>query len=95
MGNLWGIKLRAATHERGMWRTTENILSDLYVHKNCSPYGDRTLTIPYQKIEEAVDHALSDSTITFLSSGTYDEAPPSIIADKKINIVNPQSVIID
>lgn len=78
--------LVAATHGRGMWRTSFPLLSDLYVDKGNNGFEQGTMSRPWNTFREAVNAAGHGSTIKFLSTGDHDEAPSSIIIKKKVEI---------
>lgn len=78
--------LVAATHGRGIWRSTFPIRSKYYVDKNCDPCGHGSFTEPYATFREAVEAAGSGSEIIFLSGGTYDEIPATILIEKRIKV---------
>lgn len=88
--------LMAATHGRGMWRTSEPIRSKYYVNKNCFFCGESNVGAPFQFFKNAVAEANKGATITFLSTGSHDEVPPALILEKKLNIISQNgSAILD
>lgn len=78
--------LVAATHGRGAWRSNFPIYNKYYVDKNCSPCGLGSLDEPFATFEEALDAAGHGTEVVFLSGGAYNEAPPEIIAQRRIRI---------
>ncbi|MDX1407817.1 MAG: hypothetical protein R3330_06780, partial [Saprospiraceae bacterium] len=84
--------LVAATHGRGIWRSTFPIRSKYYVDKNCDPCGFGSFTEPYATFRDAVEAAGSGAEIVFLSGGTYDEIPATIILEKRIKVTLHPSV---
>lgn len=77
--------LYAASHARGMWRTSFPVRDAIYVDKNYNGVERGSITQPYNTFEEAVDAAGSGSKIIFLSSGTHDESS-NILLNRKVII---------
>lgn len=78
--------LVAATHGRGMWRTTFPLLTNQYVDKNNNGFEQGTFSRPWNTFREAINAAGHGATIKFLSIGNHDEAPSPILIKKKVEI---------
>ena len=78
--------LCAATHGRGIWRTSHPVRRDIYVDKNCNPCGEGSFSSPYQTFTEAAAAAGSGSMITFKTGGTYNDVTSSILINQRIGI---------
>jgi hypothetical protein len=71
----YGETLVAATHGRGMYRTTPMII--LYVDRLAPSGGDGSADHPFRTITEALN-AAGHGTVISIAEGTYDEGPLSI-----------------
>ena len=89
---LYPYFLVAATHGRGIWRTTIPIRSKYYVDKDCDPCGTGSFAAPFEMFTEAVAAAGTGSEIVFLSGGTYDEVPPTLLVKKRLRVTIHSSV---
>lgn len=78
--------LCAATHGRGLWRTTFPVRKEIYVDKNCTSCGAGSFSKPFQYFENAISAAGSGSTIIFKTGGVYDEVTTSIFTNDRIKI---------
>jgi len=91
--NTFPFYLVAATHGRGIWRTSFPIRAKYYVDKNCAPCGLGTFSRPYATFKEAIEAAGNGAEIVFLSAGTYNEVPSSLLLEKRIRVTLHSSVV--